>query len=1518
MYAMIWCMSFTVCAYDDPIADMAVGSGMALLSEVTETEGIAEAVPDAPDIVPGDAVIIEDMADEAAVSEDDATVSEGADGAETLEDGDILIEDDIVGDVSEDELPEEELNDAALNTTEESSKLMSTDGIAFNISTLTITDVTKMYRFKVEGTGNTKILNTNNLTYSIDGLSLAERDQVRLSVADTQFFLEFTGLEFMAWPRTVFVINAYYDDNGAKYEAKLKVAIYVPREIEMWCYLSNGVEFWDTSILEDYDISRPLTIDMQTENDYDKNKLIWEVYDVTNDKVLDADGMAAHGLTLTNSTDKPYRKKILSYGTAFDGITVEVRTRYNNDYYDAEDHLVPVDRPVLAYARIIPKYYKPVTAITMDRPNMTVRTINETVSFIAKGVQEGNARSVLDPDYISYWISPNNDGTELLSYYQGVSAGRSSYNQSRGYIGFDASYRLENLDEFYVVAKYTKTEPALYSYCKVKVALPLNSTYVQYGYSDISKATMQIKSDNTITFKVKTYNDGKIVDPRWIDWTVYEITDGKRQQIEPADRGINFSIEKNEKGVWLRDTVTLSFAEGFTPGLFEFAYTYANYKIKDAVGKPIDETILSDYVRFSVTKGYSHDVKSLNFNTDTMPIQSGMNITVELAGGTAGEGATARTIAFDDLDPLYLTWGFTEPDKDEYIYDANVTLAKRTNGTCLLSVGNLSDDNDVDFVAKYKNGASYGNSTIVEGPVIARVHLVARRDIPQVEAHLSETAMKVQIYSGKNLVPVTIRTRIANQSQYLKYKIIGTVQLTNEELSKLVTVSVDEDGKSINLKATNDIMNMTSKEISALLKKKFITGFNITANVYGNTISFTTLENMTVTFGSTKPATKDVTVGGTLEFDSYFATLETRAIPFSGAKVKEVVPVDAKALAKLGFEVVNKTSIRSTSAIPVTKSGSFKVKAVLDDSEVNNLETGYSVLVTVKYKVTSSAPKLKVDRTTVTLNSKTNDCQQIGISFTGLTDKKTMVGYNVLDAKGNRLGKALYVDVEYEAGYSDGTVMVGVNSNTTVGTTYKLQIIPFNYESGRAGAAKIVTVKTVAAASVAKTSVSVKGSGGIDVFIPSKIITMTFTGKNINLYGRRPDEFKVTLKNGTDVTDLFDRDYNTTTSTLRVAQKTTGSGEYPFVGKGLEGQKITVTAGFNITNSMIYGSYSTKIASTKYTPKLAMTKLSVNPDCIFNGTYYDIEVTDAFSWHYVYKITMSEDAPFEAYVMTADYEPYNAYIHLVPDYDDIGKFAGKTFDVKLTPIAPKDAPAGKVGTATLKVTVLNPVKNQAAIKAKAKGSIDAVKDTSNVTFTVSFKNTYVADADLHFTTVSNVTRVVGGKTVPEYGNFRMLYTGDGNSITLRREPGCNLAAGTYKAEITTRFVYSGGIKSLTTTVNFKVVRGKTGTTVKPSPIKLVNRDFARSATVYIAPKTAGVNAISDVKISKAYNKSMKITKTGNGVYKLEFVDGYVETSIIKKIEQAITKFVTKTVPLEVYYTGSTTPDKVNAKIKINP
>ncbi len=1522
MYATLWCMSFTVCAYDDPIADMAVGGKTALLSEAAE-----DALPGEELSQPGDnaALTEEDAEIVEAPAAEDAEAPDEADPAEASDEEDALIDDDVEGGEDLDE----EIEEIADEDSNSSIMAAGETGICFNVTSLTIEELDYgEFPLKVLGQGEIGGIAAENLTLTLEGVPEAMQRYISISKGSSGYFDLNVGYGVEGGKYIPFKINATYVDGENEYSAAINVVIYIPcYSIHVEAFTPDGSGWWDyeNPTIRNFNTSNSLIVDVgSTECPFNISRTTLEIWDMVTDTQLYPGDTSPDYITFTEnpvtSVSHSSLARNLSFGKDFDGHKLELRAIHNNDYVDADGQLIERTAYV-AKMTLIPRYFAPVESITLNSQDMTVTDISLNYTLQAMG-DDGTVP--LDPDFLSYWISPTPDLTNLTDEYCGVriySPGYYYYERDYGF-RFDSDYSWVDANEFYVVARYNRTEPALFDSYKVKVASPATSLYMygrcSDGWYDLATENATIRSHNQLEVTLQDENY-EAIDGSQVHLKIYEIFGEEKEEISPEARGISFNptfSPVSRTPVW--NVFNMSFVGGFEPGDFEVEVTYDN-EFKDISGTTVTSESITQTFNVSVTKGYAVDVKTLHFDKDIVPITESLDPTeVELVleGGIAGNATTNRTIEFEDLDPNRMRWGFTEPGSDQFlIYSGNTY---QINGdTAKLTIMGTLGDYEVDFVAMYYNkGDYYYNASAV--PVVARAHIVSRREIPSVEAHLSETSVKVQVYNGKNYVPVTIRTTNVNESRYLKYNMLDTVRLTNEELNNYVTAEVSEDGKSINFKAKE----LSSSEITALLKKSFTTGVEVRANVYGNDLTLNTSENLTITFGNTKLATKDVKVAETLQFDSFYSEMETKQINFTGAEVKEIVPIDAAALSKLGFEVVEgTTNITSNANIPKTKSGSFKVQAVLADSEINNLPENYNVTVTVKYKVINSVPKITLDKKTLTLNPVTRDSESIVFTFSGTyTPASTGIRTKVLDANNNPVDGALLVFKSYYGGYQ-GTIFVNTTSSTEVGKTYKLQVMPYNYGNDKEGAVQVVTIKTVTQANAEKTNITVKATGGINVYNPSQNLTLTFTGKNLDMFGKYPAYIGMELKNGTDVKEYFDvSKYTSNTSTLTVAPYLRDK-DFVLYDAGLAGETVTIKVGFKLGegSDLTYATYDAKIAATKVTPKLELTKVTINPahgDTIDGSKVVCIPISNLGNRHFDYTIEFDcgngITPPFDN---STGYAYGKDIINIYTILAGISSMYGKTCTVKITPVVP----GGNAGTAVCKITVLNPAKSKITASAKAKGSIDTVKYGQNVTVTLSYKNTYVHELTNRRTYVTNITKKENGKEVDYINYFYTASIRETDTVNISRRSESNLAAGTYKAYLSTR-IYdgSGTYAYINTTVNIKVVRSKTQTTVTPSPVKLINRDYARSATVYIAPKAAGVTGIREVKITGAYADYMAITPSGKGVYTLTFRDGYVEKSKIKQLWEAITKNVTKSVTMEVYYVGSTTPDKVTAKVKINP
>jgi hypothetical protein len=241
----------------------------------------------------------------------------------------------------------------------------------------------------------------------------------------------------------------------------------------------------------------------------------------------------------------------------------------------------------------------------------------------------------------------------------------------------------------------------------------------------------------------------------------------------------------------------------------------------------------------------------------------------------------------------------------------------------------------------------------------------------------------------------------------------------------------------------------------------------------------------------------------------------------------------------------------------------------------------------------------------------------------------------------------------------------------------------------------------------------------------------------------------------------------------------------------------------------------------------------------------------------------------------------------------------------------------KTKSTTVKITVLDPTKanNAPKLSAKALGSIDAVRDDTSAIAEVTIKNVYDPDAHLDKIECVNITRKVKGKVVEFTDQFYILT--NGRDVIIEREGSDNLEPGTYQADlnVTLDKAVASGKKSFPVSFSFKVVRGKTGAAISVLSY-LINRDYDSKVTLVTGTKDAEVNSITKVEFAgNTYDGVYVLEETAeDGVYELKFAPGYVE----KKSGKPITKAVTKTVPVNVYFDGSDTPDKINVKIVTNP
>ena len=841
---------------------------------------------------------------------------------------------------------------------------------------------------------------------------------------------------------------------------------------------------------------------------------------------------------------------------------------------------------------------------------------------------------------------------------------------------------------------------------------------------------------------------------------------------------------------------------------------------------------------------------------------------------------------------------------------------------------NLTRSGLFEIRAKYNNAyvdAEGVNRTYVKNPeAVCRLNISVKGDVPHddYEAHLSDKSLKVEMYKSKNPLAVTFRNANTGSEVVVDDYEITDFRFTNNTLNNMGSMfnyGVLEDGKTININASKAFIDSGSvPSFIKSYKKGISTGIEVSvkATINGTKVEdkYTTNENVTITFDDALPKAKDIKSAGTLEFDSFKAGMEGLGVKFTGPEVGSIMAPttdkDKKAYDKAGLTVDSGTcTVNSTKQMPEKGSGKVNVLVFLNDTEYN-LPSNYNISVPVSYKITNGAPVLTLDQSSALLNCAPSDFLLVSFGIKGMTGD-TLVMCDVKDSKGHAINGTAPITASAFSSGTSGYVYLGANDGIEYGTSYKVEIYPQNVVSGRKGVKKVITVKTPAEKAVQ--SFTTKQKGTIDAGIPMSAVYLTLSGKNVNLLLKTPVNVTTTLKNGKDISDLLTY-YAFPDEKLNPVFILYEKSPFLLLEKGLGGQQYVTKIAYNISGNTITTEYKGKISNSVVTPKLEESRISINPDANFNQTIR-IPVTNLPGGEYKYDI--KNNSPFGI----------NVTSELARDYVEISTGTisdseyGKTFEIAITPKAPEKYNATLSAKAvTLKIAVLNPKKNAAAMSAKVKGGIDAVRDDTNATAVISFKNIYDPESMIEDIVCKDIVLKGKGKSTPLpcYENFNC--TIDGNKVIFTRMPGKNIQAGTYVATLAA-VLNNGG--HVTGTVEFKVVRGKTNTVVNPATAVLINRDNARYTTVYFSPKKNDANAIINATIVADKNKfdeyfSLEQIKDKPGTYRLRVQKGYYEKQVKKSIVSMITKEVTKNVKVNVYYNGSTEYETVTVKVKIKP
>nr|MCR5590370.1 hypothetical protein [Lachnospiraceae bacterium] len=288
-YIMTYCMAFTVCAAENPIADLAVADSVQMVENQVEADAFE-------DVTPAPVETVE--ADETAVEE------EAADEVMAVE-------------------AEEEEEDAFLGNTY--------FGLANN---QTITSGGN-HIIPLEFTHNADDPDNIRINYSVDGRGKAVPDGVSVTQEDGGFRPVLSVPSNC--PECVFFVDGTYTEDGTDYPSSCRVKVYIaPSGIVPFI---NGTSVYDNRTTETAipitNISNPVQIKLAAASEDDPvlvaDRISWKAFEKgESGETLVGESHVAFEETGNDTCDITFTEECL-------GKTYRVRADYNNSYIDASE-----------------------------------------------------------------------------------------------------------------------------------------------------------------------------------------------------------------------------------------------------------------------------------------------------------------------------------------------------------------------------------------------------------------------------------------------------------------------------------------------------------------------------------------------------------------------------------------------------------------------------------------------------------------------------------------------------------------------------------------------------------------------------------------------------------------------------------------------------------------------------------------------------------------------------------------------------------------------------------------------------------------------------------------------------------------------------------------------------------------------------------------------------------------------------------------------------------------------------
>jgi len=621
------------------------------------------------------------------------------------------------------------------------------------------------------------------------------------------------------------------------------------------------------------------------------------------------------------------------------------------------------------------------------------------------------------------------------------------------------------------------------------------------------------------------------------------------------------------------------------------------------------------------------------------------------------------------------------------------------------------------------------------------------------------------------------------------------------------------------------------------------------------------------------PAAVTLTVKNTyktpgLKLSATTVTMTPLAEDSNGVTLKLVPTSKKDTLDSLKVEYI--TAPEGWSVSPVnTHSGEFTLTAdtIATPGKItlNVSFRGTNVTLPLTLTVKNAAVKLKLSKTTVTLNKAVSDSTEVTVTATPADFRLNLQDYTLTDSKGvDRKNSG-----ELEIRLNGGAIKVATTDTTVPNSTYKLSV--------SAGESKpvVLTIKTIEK----DPTVSYKAKGTLDLSFPETTATITPTFKNYS-GGFTLGTVTAVDSKKQDASHNFRAEQNGTTISVTCAAETQ-PGTYTL------NVPLTIADGSPVGNTV-----KVTVKRTAVKLKLSSTKLSLNK------LYDDIGEIGVTCTTKGYAFTKPVwDLMDKTGKVTAEGELKVEYINgkLVISILEATDY-GATY--KLLVRANKDAPA-----TTLTITIPTEAKSNITSSLKAKGSIDVIRDGSAVTLTPTYKNCTVQTAkveELIFTKTENKVATNAN------GLFSWIRNDDG-TFTITRAKGAEL---NHSAKYTVTLVtYINGTKVCESKpISLSVKQGSAKLSLTTLKGTMFAMDKHSRGEFLITAADTTLNPITRVEIKDTkYQDRLEVYGYGNGAYYICFADEMVDNSLVGK---------TITVTLNVFLEGNQIPTKANTTVKL--